>query len=600
MTQPSKKLVGDLFLALTRHLDTPVSLGAWLRFKYGEFHQLVSMPIDPKDYIDPNCFRKDYLAIEYLSKYQGFDLGIDPTAVAFDAFNKAEELCRSTNHRLRHARSGSIPKHVSPIISLAIRKISDLLGDLNYDWLNQCKWGPGATATITSQNATLANKLLEKQLSITSRALPFARAAIGIDIQWLRARGINAVGPTSLLDSEFQIVESSRFTTVPKSAKTERCIACEPTLNQFLQGGLGLMLRRKLKSIGIDLRSQRANQRAASVAYEKSLATVDLSAASDTISKELIWMLLPIPWADTFDKLRTHSISVNSKFLGTSAEPSTIDIEKFSSMGNGFTFELETMIFWSIAQSVCDYLGIQHRVAVYGDDIIIPTSGVRLLKEAFTFLGFTMNQKKTHYDSCFRESCGVHYFGSVDVTPIYLKKIIDSDDRIIRAHNQFVRLSQRWYDYCGIMDKTFLAAISRLRAISMRRKYLMPLYATGDDAFLACQSEVGAIHANGSRLLVLSAVASRFRTTEEPYFSYWIRFIGEHERDCSPSLVNQLVASQQFRPPFLASVIKDISVISDGQPLLSKHGKVSKRNETKYLPRKRKFHTWEGGEILWA
>jgi hypothetical protein len=92
-------------------------------------------------------------------------------------------------------------------------------------------------------------------------------------------------------------------------------------------------------------------------------------------------------------------------------------------MGNGFTFELESLIFLTIGLAVCEYLGEDDaQVAIFGDDLIIPSKCVTKLTHICTILGFTINTRKTFSTGNFRESCGAYYFMGVDVKPLFLKE----------------------------------------------------------------------------------------------------------------------------------------------------------------------------------
>lgn len=103
---------------------------------------------------------------------------------------------------------------------------------------------------------------------------------------------------------------------------------------------------------------------------------------------------------------------------------------KFSSMGNGTTFVLETLIF----SSICVAMGLKPReFAVYGDDIVVPSESVPLLMKTLRFIGFLPNEEKTHTVGPFRESCGVNAFNGVDITPFYLRDI--NNRKVVMCHN---------------------------------------------------------------------------------------------------------------------------------------------------------------------
>lgn len=89
---------------------------------------------------------------------------------------------------------------------------------------------------------------------------------------------------------------------------------------------------------------------------------------------------------------------------------------KFSSMGNGCTFALETLIFASLLHAVGSKIGL-----VYGDDITIETELAPALFRLLKFLGFVPNEEKSYTSGPFRESCGKDFFEGHDVTPFYLR-----------------------------------------------------------------------------------------------------------------------------------------------------------------------------------
>jgi hypothetical protein len=215
-----------------------------------------------------------------------------------------------------------------------------------------------------------------------------------------------------------------------------RSIDIQPTANLFLQKGIGKMLRRRLKRCGIDLDDQSRNQLLAQQAYSAGLATIDLESASDTVSSELVRLLLPAEWYKWLDRFRTHSISLDGQ---------SHKLAKFSAMGNGFTFELESLIFYSLCWAVVraeanDY---ESPISVYGDDIIVSSVHFERVSVVLTECGFILNGDKSFSDGPFYESCGKHYFKGFDVTPPIQKEVIDSGPSSIRAANRLWRWAFR-------------------------------------------------------------------------------------------------------------------------------------------------------------
>jgi len=513
----------EVYFALCKAVDSPVSLGLWLRFKHGEHKQLVNFSVRPEWYCNAWSFQLDYLCSEYLSKYKGFNTGVDLKTVALHSFATNEDLCHQSNDRISEARLRGFSPRVDAVIFTAKRKIASLLGSYSIDkWLDHCKWGPGATYSLKGVLANLDNKIREDQISITATALPYFRRVISDDYAWLRSRGVEAEGPVCLIKG-ISVIRGCRVTTVPKSAKTDRTIAIEPTANQFLQGGIGNYIRRRLKRTGIDLNDQTPNQIGAQEALRLQFATVDLKAASDTVSRELVYELLPLDWAFTLDDLRSKEYQLPNGDWHY--------FEKFSTMGNGFTFELESLIFWALSSSVLEVLGLKDKVLVYGDDIILPDKALPLLHETFSFCGFSINTEKTHFETLFRESCGKHFFDGIDVTPVYQKEVPDDLEEIYRLANRLRRLSWRMggYTCClGILRHAWLAAIRNQRII-----HATPIDSQDDDGVALPWDEIqrlslarpGRNSDNRYSLPVLSFRPLKLKLHEHGgLLAYWLRF----------------------------------------------------------------------------
>jgi hypothetical protein len=236
------------------------------------------------------------------------------------------------------------------------------------------------------------------------------------------------------------VVKGNRFTSVPKDSSKNRGICVEPSLNLSYQLPLGSLFKRRLLSCGIDLiDGQQLHRRLAQKAsIDGSLATIDLSNASDTISYVAVKLLLPAMWFDLLDSLRSPFTKVGDEW---------VKLEKFSSMGNGFTFELETILFFSLVAAVAERHGFNwreevanHRIAVYGDDIIAPVEYANDVLAVLQFFGFTPNRKKTFLRGPFRESCGGDFFNGVDVRPFYLKELPNEPTDWITLANGLRRL----------------------------------------------------------------------------------------------------------------------------------------------------------------
>jgi len=109
-------------------------------------------------------------------------------------------------------------------------------------------------------------------------------------------------------------------------------------------------------------------------------------------------------------------------------------------MGNGFTFELETLIFYAIAKAACIQSGAKtgyNSLSVYGDDVIIPSAAVSKYLTCFEAVGFEVNMSKSFFAGPFRESCGEDFFNGTDVRPVFVRDEL-SPLQLYTLHNQLV------------------------------------------------------------------------------------------------------------------------------------------------------------------
>lgn len=384
----------DFVLQLCETVNTPRSLYVYLLVKYGEWDQLVNLTIDASLYENPDIFRMDYLCTEILRKYPLLPTGIDTAAKALEAYYEGEEICENANMR--------ILKNPPSCLGGIARQVERTIGTLTSEDLNLvqnlCGNGSGATVCLRGSGTVKSDKIRRNYPTITRELVPFARALMG-------ERWTDLVGC-------FVIVDGNTFFTVPKSAKTDRGCSKEPRINLFLQKGIGKVIRRKLKRAGCNLNDQSVNQTMASRAQRDGLATIDLSMASDTISWSLVWSLLPPRWFELLDLARSRKTLLPD---GTWKETA-----KFSSMGNGFTFELESLLFLSIARSIVPRKEWGD-VSVYGDDIICPQRYAASIVDTLELLGLKVNRSKSFLAGTFFESCGADFHSGVNVRPFYLR-----------------------------------------------------------------------------------------------------------------------------------------------------------------------------------
>lgn len=408
-------------------LDTPVSLGCYLRVKYAEYRQLAELSIKPTDYVDPVSFFKDYQSVKLMSKYPAMDTGIDTRAAALEKFYWAELCCLNTNTRFRSRESGCLfGNRVESVLSNASRKISRILGRVPSLEEMEFSFGPGAAYGVRGETSVFnkVSSALECTYVLTDKLQEFLEEFPG----WL-PEGIH----------EVKLIPGSQLTFVPKDATTDRPICIEPLLNGLYQKGLGTWIRRRLKTFGISLDDQGVNQKLASKAQELLLSTVDMKSASDTIAYRLVLDLLPFDWFQELNVARCPSYNLDGAWR---------TFQKFSSMGNAYTFELETLIFYALACACCEEIGVEFEtgvtLSVYGDDVIIPRDAFDLFSEVCEVCGFTVNQSKSFREGAFFESCGHDYFNGCFVRPFIIKKKLNKLLPSFYATNTIKRLQRRF------------------------------------------------------------------------------------------------------------------------------------------------------------
>jgi len=338
---------------------------------------------------------------------------------AQDNFAKAESLCRRTNRRVDHFSVN--PDRLDPDINLMVSKmrgiISRTLGDYSPFMArlpSLVRVTPGATSTLGRKHA-LPYLKLGRRIVCTPKAMPYLLA-------------LSTYFHVTSTSKRFKTVMSNRVVPVSKNYKTHRTIACEPTGNVPLQLAFDGYVKNRLLRIGVDLRSQFRNQEMARDASKSGdFATLDLSMASDTLSYSVVESLFPSDWFNFVNDIRSPFYRIESGPIQK--------YSKFSSMGNGTTFPIETLVF----AAACKAAG-SSKYSVYGDDIIIETEYYDKLCRLLKYLGFLPNHEKSFSSGPFRESCGTDWFDGKLVTPFYLREWSEQGNLLCHNVNGLVSL----------------------------------------------------------------------------------------------------------------------------------------------------------------
>jgi hypothetical protein len=439
-----------------------------------------------------------YVVSHFLKKYEFESSDVYTkeyrARTARSSFRKAEKWCYVVNRHLDIPTDGPVN-----LLAEIKRTARWLLGDDPDvdDVISHGYFGPGVNVGVTGDQTDAMWKFtlplsitegLRTQFSIAARSMPATCFHYGmrayldgtsnvpppapLGFPSVTADGSEyarfvARGAMDIFYRYLKVVRGSRVAFVPKDSKTERAIACEPMVNSYFQNGCGALLVKRLarKTPMLDLRDQTRNrQMALAGSHTGSLATIDLSSASDTISKSLAKAILPLKWYRLLRFLRSPYYELDGVVRKS---------HKLSSMGNGFTFPIESILFYSIARAACVKFLVEERnlsledarcateshrgksqgiyePSVYGDDIVVQSCAFNAVCDALKRCGFWINRRKSYSVGLFRESCGYDYYGGDYVRPIFLRRKISMITQAITLINQLTHpeglgwLTERW------------------------------------------------------------------------------------------------------------------------------------------------------------
>lgn len=246
-----------------------------------------------------------------------------------------------------------------------------------------------------------------------------------------------------LLDRVLTITDGARASSVPKNNDTDRFINIETLFSVILQRTCAAALLRVLRKaknplstitvggvLGKTYDAQEIHKRMISTA---DYATIDFSNASDSISLASVSAMFPKHVRDDLLKFRSTYVEFDN-------EP--FEPNKLSSMGNGFTFEVMTLLLLAVGRT------LDPTCRVFGDDVIIKNDVADLFISCCKKLGFNVNMSKTFINSPLRESCGAYfhddygYLTSFDLKrPKNISELIAFTNKVAILSNQSSKLS---------------------------------------------------------------------------------------------------------------------------------------------------------------
>jgi hypothetical protein len=295
--------------------------------------------------------------------------------------------------------------------------------------------GPGSSSKVDS--TCFYTKLFGGDLSATSEyLLALYRAAIVETGLWADAEHHRS--------SKFglRIADGNVLFFVPKTTEIARTCCTEPILNMLFQKAAGAFLEYRLKrhfGISLDVQPDYNRKLAMQGSVDGSFGTIDLVSASDSISWSLCQKVLPNSLLGFLRHFRASSTVL--------PDGSTKELRMISTMGNGFTFALQTVLFACAVRSVYQSMGYptdcpRTQFGVFGDDIIVRREAYERVCHLVRCLGFEVNEGKSFNTGPFRESCGEDYFGGHNVRGVYIRSLETVSD-VYSAINRLNRWSAR-------------------------------------------------------------------------------------------------------------------------------------------------------------
>jgi len=337
------------------------------------------------------------------------------------------------------------------------RKLCSWIGDyaLSDNYPEAYNIGPGASIGVKYND--IYSKLFESPLTATSKQLQVLykchlhRSQVPAELKRFERFGD-------------RLVKGSRLSVVPKNDSIGRVICTEPLANMMAQKAIGAHLEQVLeRRLGICLEKQPDVNRvlAQRGSIDGSFGTIDLESASDTISLTLCKRILPTGLYNALLRAR----SPYTRLL----DGRWVKLEMISSMGNGFTFPLQTIIFSAVISVAYDsiYGMYPHkgRIFVFGDDMVVRREAYDRVVDLLGLCGFFVNGLKSFSSGPFRESCGGDFYEGTSVRAVYIQTL-SNRAAVYHAFNSI----RRWGLYHRVPCFRLLLALRRLLPRSNKTK----------------------------------------------------------------------------------------------------------------------------------
>lgn len=380
--------------------------------------------------------------------------------------------------------------------------------------------GPGSAQNADSR--MLTTKLFESCMSYSSDYLrSIYRAALSTTGSWCDAEKHR--------DQEFgwKKVEGCKVFFAPKNAEISRLCGTEANMEMLIQQAIREFLELRLREFfGINLSTQAdVNGELARIgSIDGSFGTIDLVSASDCVGLRLFQRDFP-------DCALKGAIMNSRSEYAIFPDGTKCKLNMVSTMGNGFTFPLQTIIFASAIMATYQVMGIpcsarNRDYGVFGDDIVVRRETYELLCRMLSKIGFEVNVGKSFNSGPFRESCGLDWYDGQNVRGIYVKSL-ETPQQVYSCINRL----NRWSAYHGVALKSCLTLL-----MTWARDMRVPP-SEADDAGLKVPFKLSVPKVTNSywfkyRCFVRRIQKIRIQTTDDPHDDDALKHTNVHAEAC--------------------------------------------------------------------
>jgi len=395
-------------------------------------HQFRFRPVPAHSNVDVDLFRREVQLDKLFKRYRFKD---DPISADERAFLTEKKF-------FQHQEKLGKPKpeiklRTLKVLQEARKIIKGILGPFDpKEHLEVCRFGKRACKGVPAAHSYIDEKL--EVLSGTIEHIKwFKNDYLGGDTELTRALDLG-VNPT------YDVVKCLDMVNVAKSWKIDRGIVPNSVIGSLHSYGVGAIIQSRLKDIGLDIQRLQDTHKVYAMLYSKTreYVTADMANASNGYTYVILSRLLPRDWLAQVKFGRIPDIQISDgPYAGIHR------IESYMLMGIGFTFPLQTLLFYSIIQAIQLLLGKRHMVSVYGDDLIYHRSIHGYVAEVFNDLDFELNSDKTFVKDYFRESCGGDYYRGVPSRPFQPEgetQRLSASDFVCLLHKTINGLLERW------------------------------------------------------------------------------------------------------------------------------------------------------------